>query len=130
MAIEEKVWSESPIKAIGYRCLDCGGGSSTERKNCPVEDCILYNLRMGRRPSDLDDKTPTLKVIKKYCLWCMCDQPNEVKLCPSKDCPLYPFREGKNPFASKKEYSEEELEKKRESMKKAREAKKSNNTSI
>ena len=85
---------------------------------------------MGRRPSDLDDKTPTLKVIKKYCLWCMCDQPNEVKLCPSKDCPLYPFREGKNPFASKKEYSEEELEKKRESMKKAREAKKANNTVI
>ena len=128
MAIEEKVWSESPIKAIGYRCLDCGGGSSTERKNCPVEDCILHNLRMGRRPSDLDDKTPTLKVIKKYCLWCMCDQPNEVKLCPSKDCPLYPFREGKNPFASKKEYSEEELEKKRESMKKARQSK-SRNTS-
>ena len=128
MAIEEKVWSESPIKAIGYRCLDCGGGSSTERKNCPVEDCILHNLRMGRRPSDLDDKTPTLKVIKKYCLWCMCDQPNEVKLCPSKDCPLYPFREGKNPF--KKEHTEEQAERYKEIMKKAREAKKANNTSI
>ena len=59
MAIEEKVWSESPIKAIGYRCLDCGGGSSTERKNCPVEDCILHNLRMGRRPSDLRSEEHT-----------------------------------------------------------------------
>ena len=83
---------------------------------------------MGRRPSDLDDKTPTLKVIKKYCLWCMCDQPNEVKLCPSKDCPLYPFREGKNPF--KKEHTEEQAERYKEIMKKAREAKKANNTVI
>ena len=69
MVIEEKVWSESPIKAIGYRCLDCGGGRSTERKNCPVEDCILHNLRMGRRPSDLDDKTPTLK--RALCYICV-----------------------------------------------------------
>lgn len=108
MAIEEKVWSESPIKSIGYRCLDCGGGSCAERKNCPVDDCILHKLRMGRRPNNLEDKTPTLKVIRRYCLWCMCDQPNEVKLCPSKDCPLYPFRFGKNPYRSKKEYTEEE----------------------
>ena len=106
MAIEEKLLNESPIKAIGLRCLDCCSESKAERKNCPSKDCILYNLRKGRRPRNIEDKTPTLKIIRKYCLWCMCDNPNEVKLCPSKDCPLYPFRLGKNPF--KKEYTEEE----------------------
>ena len=95
--------NESPIKAIGKRCMDCAEGCRT---NCPSKDCILYNLRKGRRPRNIEDKTPTLKVIRKYCLWCMCDNSNEVELCPSKDCPLHPFRFGKNP--NKREYTEEE----------------------
>ena len=74
--------------------------------------------------------TNVLKAIRLKCLDCCCDSAYEVKLCPCEKCPLHPFRFGKNPYGTKKEYSEEELEKKRESMKKAREAKKANNTSI
>ena len=74
--------------------------------------------------------TNVLKAIRLKCLDCCCDSAYEVKLCPCEKCPLHPFRFGKNPYRTKKEYSEEELEKKREIMKKAREAKKANNTSI
>jgi len=50
----------------------------------------------------------------------MCDQANEVRLCPSSECPLYPFRLGKNPNR-KPQYTEEQKEKYRIGLLKARE---------
>ena len=72
--------------------------------------------------------TNALKAIRLKCLDCCCDSANEVKLCPCEKCPLHPFRFGKNPYRTKKEYTEEQLEKMRENMKKARQSK-SRNTS-
>ena len=72
--------------------------------------------------------TNVLKAIRLKCLDCCCDSANEVKLCPCEKCPLHPFRFGKNPYRTKREYTEEQLEKMRESMNKARQSK-SRNTS-
>ena len=64
--------------------------------------------------------TNPVKVIRLKCLDCCCGNSNEVKECTVTRCPLHPFRLGKNPYRVKKELSAEELEKKREAMKKAR----------
>ena len=59
------------------------------------------------------ESTSVLKAIRLKCLDCCCDSAYEVKLCPCEKCPLHPFRFGKNPYRSKKEYTEEQLEKMR-----------------
>lgn len=41
--------SNSPMKAIRAKCLDCSGGSSNEVKMCPIKDCPLYPFRFGKR---------------------------------------------------------------------------------
>lgn len=40
----------TPIKAIRLKCLDCCGGSRVEVRECELEDCSLWEYRMGRRP--------------------------------------------------------------------------------
>ena len=69
--------------------------------------------------------TSPLKAIKAKCLDCCCGQANEVKLCTCKDCPLFEFRFGKNPYykSTKRNLTDEEREKLRERLAKAREAK-------
>lgn len=49
-----------------------------------------------------------LKAIRANCLQCVGGSSNEVKLCTSKTCYLYPFRFGKNPYAKKREYTDEQ----------------------
>lgn len=66
-----------------------------------------------------ENLTP-VKAIRAYCLYCMCGQANEVKLCPSSECSLYPYRLGKNPNR-KPQYTEEQKEKYRLGLLKARE---------
>lgn len=61
-----------------------------------------------------------VKAIRAKCLDCMCGQANEVRLCPSTDCSLYPYRFGKNPNR-KPQYTEEQKEKFRLGLLKARE---------
>lgn len=63
--------------------------------------------------------TSPIKAIRAKRLDCSCDSATEVKLCPVENCPLFPFRFGKNPFRSKREYTEEQLEQMRERMRKA-----------
>lgn len=58
-----------------------------------------------------------LKAIRAKCLDCCCMSANEVKLCTFESCALYPFRLGKNPYRKKKEYTEDELARKREQFK-------------
>ena len=69
--------------------------------------------------------TSPLKAIKAKCLDCCCGQANEVKLCTCKDCPLFEFRFGKNLYykSTKRNLTDEEREKLRERIAKAREAK-------
>ena len=64
--------------------------------------------------------TTPLKAIKKKCLDCMGWQPQEVRSCPFDDCSLYPFRFGKNPFTKKREYTDAQRAKMRETLDKAR----------
>ncbi|MCL2517269.1 MAG: hypothetical protein FWF15_01775 [Oscillospiraceae bacterium] len=40
----------SPIKAIRKHCLECGGGSFAEARNCPAVKCILHPYRFGITP--------------------------------------------------------------------------------
>lgn len=61
--------------------------------------------------------TNPLRAIREKCLDCCCMSANEVKLCTIEKCALYPFRFGKNPYRKKKEYTEEELARKREQFK-------------
>lgn len=58
-----------------------------------------------------------VKAIRAKCMDCTCDQPTEIKLCPIESCPLFPYRFGKNP---NRKLSEEQKEKSRERLEKAR----------
>ncbi len=82
-------------QAIRERCLNCSAGSTKDVAECPMTDCPLYPLRMGRGKQNPKDRN---KAIMSYCrLWCSGNQIKEVRLCPSVDCPLHPFRlPGKN----------------------------------
>ena len=76
------------------------------------------NLRNGKSKS-----TTPLDAIKDFCMECCGYQRDEVKNCSAPMCALYEFRLGKNPYRKTKDYTEEELEKMRERVRKAREKK-------
>lgn len=42
--------TQSPLKAIREKCLDCCVGSTSEVKNCPIMSCPLWSFRMGKNP--------------------------------------------------------------------------------
>ena len=58
-------------------------------------------------------ETNPVKVIRAHCLDCAYNAA-EVARCPCTKCNLWPFRFGKNPYRKRKEYTEEELAKRRE----------------
>ena len=70
--------------------------------------------------------TSPLKAIKLFCIDCCGGSFQEVKKCPCKKCPLYNFRVGKKMEAPKRtrNLTEEQREKMRENMIKARQARK------
>lgn len=75
---------------------------------------------------DEDTITSPIKAIRAKCLDCCCWQRSEVTLCPAKDCPLWAFRFGKNPYNKRhRDITEEQKDKMRERLVKAREARKS-----
>jgi hypothetical protein len=43
--------SGSVLRAIARRCMDCSGGSKTERKNCKRFTCPLHPFRLARNPN-------------------------------------------------------------------------------
>ena len=51
--------------------------------------------------------TTPLRAIRAYCLDCA-GTSNEVKLCPVEKCVLHEWRFGHNPFAKKREMTEEQ----------------------
>ena len=78
-----------------------------------------------------EKKAPTtpVKVIRAKCLDCSCGNAAEVARCPVERCPLWPWRMGKNPYTKKRQYSEEEKERKREILRKLNEQRKAENAS-
>lgn len=40
----------NPVKAIREKCIDCCGGSPSEVKMCPCDNCTLYPFRFGKNP--------------------------------------------------------------------------------
>lgn len=70
----------------------------------------------------MNQPTSPLKAIRLNCLQCMHGSSKEVSLCTlEQGCPLWPFRFGKNPFRKTRELTEEERERRRDSLQKARE---------
>lgn len=41
-----------PLKAIRYKCLDCSAWNQTEVTQCEHKECILYELRYGKKPKN------------------------------------------------------------------------------
>ena len=68
-------------------------------------------------------QTNPVKAIREYCLECCLNNANEVRECTASGCPLYAFRMGKNPYRTKRELTEEQLQIARERMKNANQAK-------
>lgn len=67
--------------------------------------------------------TNPVKAIRAYCLSCVCGSSTEVDRCPIEECALYPFRFGRNPFRTKRELTEEQKTAMVERLRKARDAK-------
>lgn len=65
-------------------------------------------------------ETNPVKAIRAKCLDCSGGDRKEVSHCPITKCPLYPFREGKNPYRTPRTMSEEQKEKQRSALAKAR----------
>lgn len=77
--------------AIRERCLNCYGWSPSEVAACPLDQCALYEFRLGKGKQDPVVRS---KAIRKYCKWCACQQDLEVRLCPAVMCALHKFRMG------------------------------------
>ena len=39
------------LSAIREWCIDCSGGSAKEVRTCPITDCPLHHLRLGKNPA-------------------------------------------------------------------------------
>lgn len=65
-----------------------------------------------------------VKAIHAFCTECI-GSVRDIPKCPSKGCALYPFRTGKNPYRAERRLTEEQIEKRRETLAKAREKTKS-----
>lgn len=48
--LRELCFTESPIKAIREKCIDCSGGNDAEVRKCVAVACALWPFRMGHNP--------------------------------------------------------------------------------
>ncbi len=58
--------SMTPIQAIRKKCLNCSNGQYVEVRNCPANDCSLWEYRLGKRPPKINSKTKTHKLAKDF----------------------------------------------------------------
>ena len=69
-----------------------------------------------------EQKTLTpVKAIRAKCIECSGGNRSEADRCQIKDCPLYAYRRGKNPNRKPRVMTEEQRERMRENLEKARE---------
>lgn len=83
----------TPLKSIRRYCLECCNSQPGEVKNCPTEDCVFFNLRMGKKLQ----KGSLCKIIKQKCWDCGEGSTQEVRKCEITDCPLHRYRLGRSP---------------------------------
>lgn len=43
----------TPMRAIRLKCYDCSGWNWAEVEKCQHRDCVLWGLRLGKKPKDL-----------------------------------------------------------------------------
>lgn len=88
-----------PLKAIRRRCLDCCLGSAREVSLCPATDCVLWPVRMGRKPKmpRPESRFRVLRIIRDKCLDCSGLNAAEVRRCSYSECSLWEYRMGHNP---------------------------------
>ena len=48
--------SDTPLKAIRKKCVDCSGGSRKEVEHCHIEECSLFPYRFGMNPRTAAEK--------------------------------------------------------------------------
>lgn len=95
--------SQTPLRAIRQRCMDCAGHAYSAVRDCDRTQCELWPYRMGHRPTE-PAKLTALKSIRRYCVDnCCCGSEKETRLCPQgpsgpgTTCSLYLYRFGHNP---------------------------------
>ena len=99
--------ASTPIKAIRARCIDCGGGSPKEVRECTHSECPLYQYRFGKRPQE---KTLTpMKAIRAHCVACCNGNTREANLCPAQSCPLQAFKSGHRPKTDNSSITEKDF---------------------
>lgn len=86
-------------------------------------DNLWYLERFTDENGEFMYETNPVQAIKKKCKFDCCSGDEESwKNCNCTTCFLWPFRLGKNPYRSKREISDEQKNKMKEALKKAREA--------
>ena len=64
LAVETKK-KLTPLRAIRAKCMDCSCGSSHEVRECTIDNCPLFQYRMGHNPKRKGvGGNPSLKVKK------------------------------------------------------------------
>ena len=66
--------------------------------------------------------TNPVKAIRAFCLDCCGGSAGFIKDCSAPNCALYTFRLGKNPYRAKRELTDDQREKLRDRLQKARES--------
>lgn len=66
------------------------------------------------------NKLTPIKAIKAKCIDCSGGIRKEVELCTATECPLYEYRNGTNPNRKARELTEEQKEKLKDNLAKAR----------
>lgn len=49
--VNESTENLTPVRAIRRKCLDCCGGYEREVRECELDDCPLWDYRLGKNPS-------------------------------------------------------------------------------
>ena len=53
------------VKAIKENCLECGGGSQSERRLCTVEHCKLWPFRLGVSLQNIKEASASTLALEK-----------------------------------------------------------------
>ena len=78
--------------AIRANCLNCTCWTCGQVTNCPIDDCPLFEFRMGRGHQNPRTRA---QAIRNYCKWCMDYQSSEISKCTAFTCPLFSFRKSR-----------------------------------
>jgi len=56
----------TPIRAIRAKCLDCACGQYSEVRECIINDCPLWEYRLGKRPAKSNSAAKSPKPDKEF----------------------------------------------------------------